>query len=109
MVPTIPEVRHNRHKSSLPLLPPPRVLSVRPQSGWRFLSDLPLRWDGQRILVVGHAATRWGLEHVLNGKDLEELISLHLAGGLGSTGLSRSNFNRRQASRPEGRFPRPTV
>jgi 2,3-bisphosphoglycerate-dependent phosphoglycerate mutase len=25
----------------------------------RFLSDLPLRWDGQRVLVIGHVATRW--------------------------------------------------
>ena len=25
----------------------------------RFLPDLPPRWDGQRILVIGHVATRW--------------------------------------------------
>jgi 2,3-bisphosphoglycerate-dependent phosphoglycerate mutase len=24
----------------------------------RFLGDLPLRWDGQRVLVIGHGATR---------------------------------------------------
>jgi broad specificity phosphatase PhoE len=41
----------------------------------RFLTDLRLRWDGKRILVVGHAATRWGLEHFLNGDDLEEVIT----------------------------------
>ena len=41
----------------------------------RFLSDLRLRWDGQRILIVGHAATRWGLEHFLRGRDLEEVIA----------------------------------
>jgi broad specificity phosphatase PhoE len=41
----------------------------------RFLSDLPLRWDGQRILIVGHVATRWGLERFLKGKDLAALIS----------------------------------
>jgi len=29
----------------------------------RFLADLPLRWNGQRILVIGHVATRWGLDH----------------------------------------------
>ena len=45
----------------------------------RFLSDLPLRWDGQRILVVGHAATRWGLEHFLNGRDLEAVITADFA------------------------------
>jgi 2,3-bisphosphoglycerate-dependent phosphoglycerate mutase len=41
----------------------------------RFLSDLPLRWDGQRILIVGHAATRWGLEHFLKGEDLADAIT----------------------------------
>ena len=61
--------------TSICLTPAARVV-VRPaERVSRFLSDLPLRWDGQRILVVGHAATRWGLEHVLNGKDLEELIT----------------------------------
>jgi 2,3-bisphosphoglycerate-dependent phosphoglycerate mutase len=40
--------------------------------GW-FLRDLPPRWDGQRILVVGHVATRWGLEHFLAGRDLLDL------------------------------------
>ncbi len=40
----------------------------------RFLSDLPLRWEGQRILVVGHTATRWGLERVLRGGDLEDVM-----------------------------------
>ena len=28
---------------------------------------------GQRILVIGHVATRWGLEHYLNGIPLETL------------------------------------
>jgi alpha-ribazole phosphatase/probable phosphoglycerate mutase len=41
----------------------------------RFLSDLPLRWEGKRILVVGHAATRMGLERFLGEKDLEEAIT----------------------------------
>src|SRR5215831_4885511 len=31
----------------------------------RFLDDLPTRWNDTRILVVGHVATRWGLEHLL--------------------------------------------
>jgi broad specificity phosphatase PhoE len=39
----------------------------------RFLGDLPPRWSGQRVLVVGHIATRWGLEHAINGIPLEEL------------------------------------
>ena len=39
----------------------------------RFLADLPLRWSGQRVLVIGHTATRWGLEHYLLGTRLEDL------------------------------------
>jgi broad specificity phosphatase PhoE len=41
----------------------------------RFLDDLPLRWNTQRVLVVGHVATRWGLDHFLRGVPLEELIA----------------------------------
>lgn len=39
----------------------------------RFLGDLPSRWNGQRILVIGHIATWWGLEHAINGVPLERL------------------------------------
>jgi broad specificity phosphatase PhoE len=39
----------------------------------RFLGDLPLRWDGQRVLVIGHVATRWGLDHFIGGVPLEDL------------------------------------
>jgi alpha-ribazole phosphatase/probable phosphoglycerate mutase len=39
----------------------------------RFLADLPLRWNGRRVLVIGHVATRWGLEHFVNGVPLERL------------------------------------
>jgi 2,3-bisphosphoglycerate-dependent phosphoglycerate mutase len=41
----------------------------------RFLADLPSRWSGQRVLVIGHVATRWGLEIALAGTPLEELMS----------------------------------
>jgi broad specificity phosphatase PhoE len=40
-----------------------------------FLNDLALRWDGARVLVIGHVATRLGLERFLLGRDLAELIS----------------------------------
>jgi alpha-ribazole phosphatase/probable phosphoglycerate mutase len=39
----------------------------------RFLDDLPLRWNGQRILLIGHVATRWGLDHLIDGVPLEHL------------------------------------
>ncbi len=41
----------------------------------RFLDDLGVRWTSCRIIVIGHMATRWGLEHYLNGVPLEELLS----------------------------------
>jgi 2,3-bisphosphoglycerate-dependent phosphoglycerate mutase len=37
------------------------------------LGDLPSRWDGARVLVVGHVATRWALDHLVQGRPLEEL------------------------------------
>jgi 2,3-bisphosphoglycerate-dependent phosphoglycerate mutase len=45
----------------------------------RFLTDLPLRWDGQRILVIGHTATRWGLDHFIRGIPLEDLAARDFA------------------------------
>jgi broad specificity phosphatase PhoE len=39
------------------------------------LPDLRSRWDGRRVLVIGHVATRWGLEHHLLGTSLEQLAS----------------------------------
>jgi 2,3-bisphosphoglycerate-dependent phosphoglycerate mutase len=42
--------------------------------GERFLSDLPLRWEESRVLVLGHVATYWGLECALNGADLRALV-----------------------------------
>ncbi len=41
----------------------------------RFLRDLPVRWKGTRVLVIGHMATRWGLEHHLNRMSLLDLSS----------------------------------
>lgn len=40
----------------------------------RFLPDLSLRWEGARVLVIGHVATRWALDHYLNGIMIEDLI-----------------------------------
>jgi broad specificity phosphatase PhoE len=41
----------------------------------RFLSDLALRWGGARVLIIGHVATRLGLERFILRRDLAELIS----------------------------------
>ena len=29
----------------------------------------------QRVFVIGHLATRWGLDHALNGTPVEDLIA----------------------------------
>ena len=40
----------------------------------RFVDDLPTRWEDRRVLVIGHVATRWALDHYLGGVPLEELF-----------------------------------
>ncbi|HEY5988345.1 MAG TPA: histidine phosphatase family protein [Streptosporangiaceae bacterium] len=45
----------------------------------RFLGDLPLRWNGQRVLVIGHLATRWALDHLIVRVPLEDLIERDFA------------------------------
>jgi 2,3-bisphosphoglycerate-dependent phosphoglycerate mutase len=39
-----------------------------------FLHDLPARHTDQRIVVIGHSATKWALDHLLEGTPLEELV-----------------------------------
>jgi 2,3-bisphosphoglycerate-dependent phosphoglycerate mutase len=41
----------------------------------RFLDDLSLRWDGKRVLVIGHVATRWAFDHLCNNVPLEDLAA----------------------------------
>jgi broad specificity phosphatase PhoE len=45
----------------------------------RFLADLPTRWDGDRVLVIGHTATRWALDHLIGGVPLETLVAADFA------------------------------
>jgi len=45
----------------------------------RVLPDLLSRWDGRRVLVIGHVATRWGLDHFLEGTPLEQLATEEFA------------------------------
>jgi 2,3-bisphosphoglycerate-dependent phosphoglycerate mutase len=39
-----------------------------------FLEELRRSRDGQRVLIIGHVATRWALDHVVLGIPLEELV-----------------------------------
>jgi broad specificity phosphatase PhoE len=40
-----------------------------------FLADLSPGFEGARILVIGHAATRWALDNLLAGADLSDLVA----------------------------------
>jgi broad specificity phosphatase PhoE len=39
------------------------------------LRDLEAEWDGRRVLLIGHSANRWALDHLLLGEALEELVA----------------------------------
>ncbi|HBL51731.1 MAG TPA: histidine phosphatase family protein [Candidatus Blackburnbacteria bacterium] len=40
-----------------------------------FLIDLLKNYDGKRVLIIGHRATQYGIENVINNKPLEELVA----------------------------------
>jgi 2,3-bisphosphoglycerate-dependent phosphoglycerate mutase len=40
-----------------------------------FLHDLPPRFANERLLVIGHSATKWALDHLLEGTPLPELVA----------------------------------
>lgn len=39
-----------------------------------FLDDLKKNYEGKRVMIIGHRATQYGLEHWILGKPLEEVI-----------------------------------
>jgi 2,3-bisphosphoglycerate-dependent phosphoglycerate mutase len=39
------------------------------------LEELPRAFAGQRVVVIGHVATRWALDHRVNGVPLESLAA----------------------------------
>jgi 2,3-bisphosphoglycerate-dependent phosphoglycerate mutase len=69
-----------------------------------FLADLTPAFDGRRILLVGHTATRWALDHLLAGADLALLVrapfewqpgwSYELTTGEGPRASSITNLSR---------------
>lgn len=44
-----------------------------------FLHDLSAGWDGKRVVVIGHSATRWALDHLLSGIPLEDVVAAPFA------------------------------
>jgi 2,3-bisphosphoglycerate-dependent phosphoglycerate mutase len=45
----------------------------------RVIDDIRMRWPDRRVLVVGHVATRWGLQVALTGERLEDLATQDFA------------------------------
>ncbi len=39
-----------------------------------FLQDLAARYAERRVCVIGHSATKWAFDHVLEGTPLDELV-----------------------------------
>jgi len=39
-----------------------------------FLDDLSKNYDGKRVMIIGHRATQYGLEHWIKGFPLEQII-----------------------------------
>lgn len=40
-----------------------------------FLTDLINRYPNKRVMVIGHRATQYGIDHLINGVPLETLVS----------------------------------
>lgn len=40
-----------------------------------FLQDLRIKYDDKHVLIIGHRATQYGIEHVINSIPLERLVS----------------------------------
>lgn len=40
-----------------------------------FLDDLKNNYDGKRVMIIGHRATQYGLEHVINGIGVKEIVT----------------------------------
>ncbi|MEK7095911.1 MAG: histidine phosphatase family protein [Patescibacteria group bacterium] len=42
---------------------------------WSFLGDLKKGWDGRKVLLIGHRATHYALDHWIKDMPLEEAVS----------------------------------
>lgn len=40
-----------------------------------FLEDLLKDHDGKRVMIIGHRATQYGLDHLINGVPMKQLVS----------------------------------
>jgi len=40
----------------------------------RFMEDVRMSWPHQRVLVIGHVATRWAFDSLIHGVPLDQLM-----------------------------------
>lgn len=40
-----------------------------------FLDELKNNYDGKKVMIIGHRATQYGLEHVINGVGVKEIVT----------------------------------
>jgi len=43
----------------------------------KFLDYLKKNYDGKHVMVIGHRATQYGIEHIVNDVPLEQLVTTH--------------------------------
>ncbi len=58
-----------------------------------FLVDLLTRHDGQQVVIIGHRATRYGLEHWVNGLSIADAIAQRI-----DTRAAAKHYSLRQIS-----------
>ena len=54
-----------------------------------FLDDVARDWDGKRVVIIGHGATKLALDHLLGGMSLEDAASQTFTLGAGPADATR--------------------
>jgi alpha-ribazole phosphatase/probable phosphoglycerate mutase len=66
----------------------------------RLLDELMARWDGSRLLLIGHSANHWALDHLLLGADLRESVTRGMTWRPGWEYVIESGWRSGVAERP---------
>ncbi len=69
------EVAEQRRRSVTEPFPGGESMAGAAERVRSFLQDVAVRHSGMTILVIGHSATHFGLEHWINGTPLQEIVA----------------------------------
>ncbi len=69
------EVAEQRRRSVTEPFPGGESMAGAAERVRSFLQDVVVRHSGMTILVIGHSATHFGLEHWINGTPLQEIVA----------------------------------